>query len=75
MPATWTVTCPVRVWRLRAGEWLLLLPGAVLTGLDVQGGNRTAVHEGEWLIIPLGAWDALTIVAPPATADAGRRVS
>jgi hypothetical protein len=70
MPApTWTVSRPVRVWRIRPGEWALLCPGCVITALDWQGGNRVCVHAGQWCIIPPGALDALVIVPPERRAS------
>jgi hypothetical protein len=65
MPApNWTVSRPVRVWRIRPGEWALVRPGEKITALELQGGNRAAVHRGEWVVVPIGAWDALVLVPP-----------
>jgi hypothetical protein len=64
MPTVWTVSRPIRVWRIRAGDWALLAPGCVITGLDWQGGNRVCVHAGQWCIIPPLSLDALVIVPP-----------
>jgi hypothetical protein len=66
MPAPhWTVSRPIRAWRIRPGEWALLCPGCVITGLDWQGANRVAVYLREWVIVPPAALDALVIVPPP----------
>jgi hypothetical protein len=61
---TWTVTRPIRCWRIRPGEWALVLPGEQLHALDRQGANRVCVHAGQWCIIPPAALDALVIVPP-----------
>lgn len=66
---TWTVSRPVRVWRIRPGEWALVLPGDVVTALDWQGANRVAVYLREWVIIPPAALDALVIVPPERRAS------
>jgi hypothetical protein len=60
----WTVSRPIRVWRIRPGEWALVLPGEQLLALDWQGGNRVAVHLREWVIVPPAALDALVLVPP-----------